>query len=112
MRVLVDTSVWIDHLRKPNSALVGLLKSNRVLMHTAVLGELACGTLPNRAVLLADLDLIPKATEATPDEAMAFIERNALSGKGLGWVDIQLLASARLSSSTLLTKDKRLSKFT
>lgn len=79
--------------------------------HTAVIGELACGHLPNRKQFLDDLQLLPRAKEATFVEALDFIERRKLFESGLGWVDIGLLASARLSDATVLTHDKRLKRF-
>jgi predicted nucleic acid-binding protein len=111
MAVLVDTSVWIDHLRKANTPLVDLLRDNQVLIHSAVIGELACGNLPNRKELIASLLLLPRATEASFEETLRLIESSQLSGEGLGWVDVQLLAAAALSNARLLTRDKRLARF-
>lgn len=110
MRVLVDTSVWIEHFRQGLPALAELLGQDTVLMHPYVLAELACGTPPKpRARTLADLGRLMPAPVATQAELLAFIERNALHGKGCGMVDIALLASARLApAARLWTLDKRL----
>ncbi|MEW6169656.1 MAG: type II toxin-antitoxin system VapC family toxin [Pseudomonadota bacterium] len=107
--VLVDTSVWIDHLRKGDAALVAALEGGRVLMHPFVRGELACGKLSNRAGLLALLHDLPSAPVATDDEALGFIDRHALMGRGIGYIDVHLLASAALAAPTRLwTRDRRL----
>lgn len=107
--VLVDTSVWIDHLCSTNTGLIKLLDSGRVLMHPMVMGELACGNLQNRHVLLSLLDKLPKAVEATHSEALHCLEHNRLMGKGAGWIDIHLLASVMLTAdASLWTKDRRL----
>ncbi len=111
MAVLVDSSVWIDHFRKPSIQLIELLRHNQVLIHSAVVGELACGNLPNRKQFLADLLLLPAAKEASFAETLRLIESSRLSGKGLVWVDLQLLASAALSGADLLTLDKRLARY-
>ena len=107
--ILVDTSVWIDHLRSGEPALVEALEGGRVLMHPFVLGELACGNLENRDEvlrLLADLPGIPVATDP---EALSLIERRALMGRGIGYVDVHLLASTALAGDARLwTRDKRL----
>ena len=110
MRVLVDTSVWIEHFRQGLPALVDLLGQDAVLMHPYVLAELACGTPPKpRARTLADLGRLMPAPVATQAELLAFVERNVLYGKGCGMVDIALLASARLAPAAhLWTLDKRL----
>ena len=106
MMVLVDTSVWIDHLRNGNEQLVKLLEAGRVLTHTMVIGELACGNLRNRQEILGLLRALPAAREATTPEVMDFVETVPLSGRGLGWVDVNLLAAARLSESPLFTLDR------
>lgn len=107
--ILVDTSVWVDHLRKGDQGLAMLLAANRVLMHTFVVGELACGNLHQRDKVLALLKGLPRAAVATDDEVLFFIERHALMGRGLGYVDMHLLASVALQGSARLwTKDKRL----
>ena len=108
--ILVDTSVWIDHLRVGDAELVTLLNNSRVLMHPFVLGELACGNnLRNRSEVLALLKELPRVTIATDDEVLFFIERHTLMARGIGYVDAHLLAAVRLSGATRLwTRDKRL----
>ncbi len=106
MMVLVDTSVWVDHLRNGNEQLVELLEAGRVLTHNMVIGELACGNLRNRQEVLGLLQALPAAQEATTPEVMEFVETIPLSGRGLGWVDVNLLAAARLSDAPLLTLDR------
>jgi predicted nucleic acid-binding protein len=110
MYVLVDTSVWIEHLHGRNDELVELLSMPRVLTHSVVLGELSCGNLPRRQALLADLDLLPKVREATVGEVRACIETRKLCGRGIGWSDAQILTSALQTGADLLTLDKRLAK--
>jgi predicted nucleic acid-binding protein len=106
--ILVDTSVWIDHLRKSNARLKALLGVGQVLVHSFVVGELALGNLRQRDVILRSLRDLPQAVSAGDGEVLGFIERNALFGLGIGYVDAQLLASARLSVALLWTHDKRL----
>jgi predicted nucleic acid-binding protein len=105
--ILVDTSVWVDHLRAGDPALAGLLETGRVLAHPFVIGELALGHLRQRQLLrwLHDLPAAPTATDA---ELLSFIERHALAGSGIGYVDAHLLASARLGAAALWTRDARL----
>ena len=108
--VLVDTSVWIDHLRASDSHLVNLLHRYEVCVHPFIIGELACGNLKNRQTILSLLNSLSKAVHAEHDEVMLLIERNALMGKGIGYIDAHLLASAKLGSNTRLwTRDLRLS---
>ena len=107
--ILVDTSVWVDHLRDGEATLVKLLHQNLVCTHPMVIGELACGNLHNRKQLLALLHNLPSAIEARPHEVLAFVESHQLMGKGVGFIDLQLLASCLLSPrTTLWTRDKRL----
>ena len=107
--ILVDTSVWTDHLRVGDADLVTLLNSSRVLMHPFVLGELACGNLRDRNEVLALLKDLPRVAIATDDEVLFFIERHTLMGHGIGYVDAHLLAAVILSGATRLwTRDKRL----
>jgi predicted nucleic acid-binding protein len=106
--VLVDTSVWIAHLRERQTALVELLSDGQVFMHPCVTGELACGNLRKRADVLADLTALPAAITASHVEVMSLIESRRLWGRGLGWIDAHLLASALLSHCRLWTLDKRL----
>lgn len=107
--ILVDTSVWIEHLRSGDGVLTALLNGSRVLMHPFVLGELACGNLRNRAEVLALLQDLPCAPVSDDDEVLFFIDRHALMGRGIGYVDAHLLAAATLQDSARLwTWDKRL----
>jgi predicted nucleic acid-binding protein len=107
--ILVDTPVWIDHLRKGVPALAAVLEEGQVLMHPFVLGELACGQLRNREEVLRLLGDLPPAPTATDREALRFIERRSLMGRGIGYIDIHLLASAFLAGTARLwTRDKRL----
>ncbi len=108
--ILVDTSVWIDHLRLGESALATALEGGQVMMHPFVLGELACGNLKNRDEVLRLLGDLPAAPTATDPEALDFIERRALMGRGIGYIDVHLLASAALDGvARLWTRDHRLS---
>lgn len=110
-KVLVDSSVWIDHLRDKDEELIGLLKQNRVLMHPMIRGELACGCLHNRNHLLSLLKNLPHISEATHDEALYCLEKHKLMGKGIGFIDLHLLASTFLERDALLwTRDLRLYK--
>ena len=107
--ILVDTSVWIDFLRRGGRELGNFLEKNRVITHPSVIGELACGNLINREELLALLHRLPKATSATDAEVLLLIEQHKLMGRGIGYIDAHLLASARLSHDVQLwTRDKRL----
>lgn len=107
--ILVDTSVLVDHLRAGVPALSALLEDGQVLVHPWVIGELACGTLRRRAEILALLGNLPPTPVATHDEAMVFIETHSLIGRGIGYVDVHLLASVRLQDGALLwTRDRSL----
>ena len=106
--ILVDTSVWVDHLRKGIPLLADLLNSGEVATHPFVIGELACGHLRHRARILTLLGNLPSATMATHEEAMHTIETHSLQGSGIGWVDAHLLASALLSRTPIWTRDKPL----
>lgn len=109
--LLVDTSVWVDHLRLGDEALTGALGRNEVMIHPFVLGEIALGTLVNRALVLASLADLPRAAVATDREVMGFIDSAGLHGRGIGYVDAHLLASARLTAGAKLwTRDRRLSE--
>lgn len=105
--ILVDTSVWINHLRNNDPHLVRLLTENSVLGHPFVRGELALGNLRQREIILAALDNLPQAPVAFTDEVNYFIEKHALYGLGIGLIDAHLLASTQLSGNTRLwTQDK------
>jgi hypothetical protein len=106
--MLVDTSVWVDHLRRGNARLESCLEIGEVECHSFVIGELACGRLKKRTELLELLAALPRVLEANHDEVLAFIESKRLMGRGLGWVDTHLLASALLSRTSLWTLDRRL----
>lgn len=108
MRVLADTAGWIEHLRQGEPLLTNMLSEGMVLMHPFVSGELACGTLRNRTAILFHLSALPAAKEASTAEAFGLIEDQKPWGRGLGWIDVHLLASARLSHCPLWTLDKRL----
>lgn len=107
--ILVDTSVWIDHLRKGDDLLVSLLNSAQVSTHRIIIGELACGNLRNRDIFLTLIQQIPELKPAMHEEVVYFIESNRLMGRGVGYIDIHLLASLTLNKHTFLwTRDKRL----
>jgi predicted nucleic acid-binding protein len=107
--ILVDTSVWVDHLRRGEPRLVELLERSAVLIHPFVVGEIACGSLANRAAVLELLRDLPAAVVADADEILHFIGRHALHGKGIGYVDVHLLASAALTGAVKVwTRDARL----
>jgi predicted nucleic acid-binding protein len=108
--VIVDTSVWVDHLRRGNRRLTANLGRGVILGHPFVIGELACGNLHNREEVLALLASLTSAAIADHEEALSLVERRHLGGRGLGWVDIHLLASAILSRAPLLTLDRRLAE--
>ena len=107
---LVDSSIWVEHLRRGNSRLAALLVGESVLIHPFVIGELACGMLNRREVFLADLKTLPRSIAAGEDEVLQLLEGRRLWGKGIGWVDAHLLASALLSGCRLWTLDRRLAE--
>jgi len=108
--ILVDTSVWIDHLRSGDATLAGLLDAGQVLTHPFIVGELALGNLRQRERVVADLLELPQAFAAGDDEVRHFIRRERLFGIGIGYLDAHLLAATRLTPGALLwTRDKRLS---
>jgi predicted nucleic acid-binding protein len=107
--ILVDTSVWIDHLRSGDDTLAALLTSGDVLTHPGVIGELALGNLRQRNEILGLLHGLPRATVATDSEVLTFIDRASLYGKGIGYIDAHLLAATALTADARLwTRDKRL----
>ena len=107
--LLVDTSVWVDHLNGRDTSLADALDSGRVLIHPHVLGEIALGSLKTRSTVLALLANLPKAEVATDDEVLLMIDRNKLYSRGIGYTDAHLLAAVRLTEDALLwTRDKRL----
>jgi len=108
--LLVDTSVWVRHLREGDPGLEKLLNDGEVMCHPYIIGELACGNLKNRNQVLFLLQLLPSATLASHEEILQFIEANQLMGKGLGYVDVHLSASAVLTGVQMWTYDRRLNK--
>ncbi len=107
--ILVDTSVWVDHLRQGNEHLAHLLRVGQIVTHPYIIGELALGSLKNRNAILGGLKDLPQAFVATDDEVLQFIEANAVFGRGIGYIDAHLLAAVRLTPGTRLwTRDKRL----
>jgi predicted nucleic acid-binding protein len=109
--ILVDTSVWVDHLRRGDAGLVDLLERSAVATHPFVVGELACGNLQDREPILELLQDLPAASMASADEVLMFIKRHGLHGRGIGYVDVHLLASvALMPGARLWTRDSRLRK--
>jgi predicted nucleic acid-binding protein len=108
--MLVDSSVWVDHLRRGNARLVRALDAGTVWCHPFVVGELACGRLKRRDEILSLLGSLAKAPVVDHDEALAFLDAQALAGTGLGWIDVHLLASARLAGIGLWTLDRALER--
>jgi predicted nucleic acid-binding protein len=106
----VDTSVWVSHLRDGNADLALLLNDGSVLCHPLIVGELACGNLKDRSLILSFLQLLPVSIEAEHDEVLLFIESNRIMGKGLGYADVHLLASAMLTDVPTWTLDKKLAQ--
>src|SRR5262245_37607583 len=106
--MLVDTSVWIDHFHRPHSTLVAALERGEAECHEFVLGELACGTLPRREEVLALRRTLPRIAAVAHEEAMALVAERRLWGRGLGWVDVNLLAAALVVGARLWTADRRL----
>jgi predicted nucleic acid-binding protein len=108
--ILVDTSVWVDHLRRGDERLKAYLEGQEVLTHPCVIGELALGHLLHRAEILGLLGALPESVVASQDEVLVTIERNQLHGTGIGYVDAQLLAATLLTpGARLWTRDRRLS---
>ncbi|MHC4796571.1 MAG: type II toxin-antitoxin system VapC family toxin, partial [Planctomycetota bacterium] len=105
---LVDTSVWIAHFRAGDSRLKSLLEEGQVVCHEFIIGEIACGNLRNRKEILSLLDDLPRAETAEPQEVLEFIDNHRLHGKGLGDIDMHLLASAILTEVPLWTLDNKL----
>jgi predicted nucleic acid-binding protein len=107
--ILVDTSVWIDHLRSHDAMLAALLEQQDLLIHPMIIGELALGSIANRATVLGLLGNLPHVFRASDDEILTFIEARSLVAKGLSLVDVHLLASTTLTPGTKLwTRDKQL----
>ncbi len=106
--ILVDTSVWIDHFRSGDTQLSTLLDHGMVQTHDFIIGEIACGNLKNRQQTLYLLSCLPRCTATSPEETLFFIERHGLMGRGIGYVDASILASAVLVQANLWSRDKRL----
>jgi len=107
--ILVDTSVWIAHLRNGNTRLAAMLDKSGVWTHPFVIGELACGNLANRGKLLMLMGNLPRLIVATDDEVLFYIEQHELMGRGIGYIDAHLLAASALASPIRLwTQDRRL----
>jgi predicted nucleic acid-binding protein len=106
--ILADTSIWIRHFRKSDSQLCSLLTNGQVAVHPFILGELACGNLPQRKTTLEDLGRLPGAPACLDREVRDLIESRRLMGKGIGYIDAHLLASSLVSGINLWTTDKRL----
>lgn len=107
--VLVDTSVWVDHFRRRNAALANLLELDRVLVHRLIIGEIACGTPPQRNRTLSSLNALQPSRQASVPEVIDFVERERLFGLGCGLVDLMLLASTLMTpGAELWTLDRRL----
>ncbi len=106
--MLVDTSVWIDHVRRADPRLIALLEDNDVDVHPFVIGELACGSLRKRDELTELLQQLPSLPTVDHEEAVLFVERHRLERRHIGWIDVHLLASAALAHATLWTRDTQL----
>jgi predicted nucleic acid-binding protein len=105
MQVLVDTSVWIDHLHRTDPELVTLLQGTRVVIHPGVIGELACGSMPNRQEFLSLWLSLPRLADVSFEEAIGLVENRKLWSRGLGWTDVHLLAATLVSRTMLWTRD-------
>jgi predicted nucleic acid-binding protein len=106
--ILADTSVWVDHLRKGNDHFSAYLREGQIVCHPYIIGELACGNIKNRAEILSMLSALPSIQVAEHDEVMYLISEHKLHGKGIGWVDAHLLASALLAPCRIWTMNKTL----
>lgn len=106
--ILADTSLWVDHFRHGNPEFEALLESGQVIVHAFVIGELACGSLTDRSIILRQLRMLPQVPMASHDEVMGLVEEKCLWSKGIGWIDAHLLASALLANAEIWSLDKRL----
>ena len=107
--ILADTSIWVDHLRSGDSELANELNRGTVLMHPFIAGELALGSMTQRKKILAEIDSLPVARVARVEEVRHLIEQRVLFNRGIGYIDVHLIASVLLTPYTLLwTRDKRL----
>lgn len=108
--ILVDTSIWVHHLRRRDAVLSAHLAAGDILCHPYVIGEISLGLLKQRREVLELLAALPSALVVNHDEAMAFVEQRGLAGMGVGWVDVHLAASAVISHAKLWTADRRLAE--
>lgn len=106
--MLVDTSIWVEHLRHGQLGLISLLHRAEVHCHVFIIGELACGSISHRSEILQLLRRLPSVPIVEDEEVMTFVERHHLMGCGVGWVDLHLLASAVLENVLLWSTDRRL----
>ena len=106
--MLVDTTIWIDHLRRGDTSLAAMLEQEQVCVHPFVIGEVACGHLTDRPDVLGSMQALPMLPIVRHADVMDFVDRHRLMGRGLGWVDMHLLASVSTSGEQLMTRDKRL----
>ena len=106
--VLVDTSVWISHFRDGNSRLQKQLEEGRVVSHPFIIGELACGNITNRTEIISLMQSLPTLDVVEQDELLLFIEHHKIMGKGLGFVDVHLIAATMLAGIPIWTLDKKL----
>jgi predicted nucleic acid-binding protein len=108
--ILVDTSVWIEHLRKSDDRLAKLLNANEVAIHPHIVGEIACGNLHDRPKVLNLLQRLPPVAASINSDVLDFVEQHRLSGRGLGWTDMHLLCAARRARLPIWTFDNALAK--
>lgn len=107
--ILVDTSIWVDHLRRPDPVLFALLDERQVFMHRFVFGEIAMGDLRARKTILHDLSRLPELLQARDSEVLALVDKAGLYATGIGYIDAHLLTAVRMVPDTQLwTRDKRL----
>lgn len=106
--ILVDASIWIAHLRRADARLSDFLGRGLAASHPHVIGELALGSIPRRRDFLASLAKLPQPPVASHEEVLVLIEAESLSGRGIGYTDAHLLASAKLGAAQLWTADRRL----
>jgi len=108
MKYIVDTSVWIEHIKKPVRVLVELLENDQAVTHHCIIGELACGSMKNRDEFLGNLKMLDRVEEVPFEEVLEMIRAKKLYSKGLGWIDCQILASAMVGDCSILTYDRAL----
>ncbi len=106
--ILVDTSIWVNHLRRHDEVLAAHLEAGEVLCHPSVIGEIGLGVLKQRREVIELMAALPSAAVVSHDEVMAFVDQHQLAGRGIGWVDVHLAASAVVSRCKLWTADRRL----